>query len=166
MPAIPTTSAPSTSVACLRTPCSKSAYGRSSRSAIDARDRLDLGVQRLVDDQLTARGTRHQLDRAVVVRRPEPARDAAEIGLEPLAQRRLELGRVVADDRDPRRLEAEPQQLRGEERAVQVAPVAADELTAGDDDEAARAAQAAARVKPCVVKTYEPGRGTWTTRPL
>src|SRR5204862_7789251 len=108
---------------------------------------------------------RDQLDRAVVVGRPEAARDAAEVGLEPLSQRGLELAGVVADDRDPRGLEAETQQLGGEKRPVQVAPVTADELTAGDDDEAARAAQAE-REKPCGVKRNEPGRLTWTTWPL
>ena len=51
-----------------------------------------------------------------------------------LAQRRLELGRVVADDVDPRRLEPEREQRAGEERAVQVGALAAHELAAGDDD--------------------------------
>ena len=124
-----------------------------------AGDRLDLRLEPLVDDELATRRTRDELDGPVVVGRPEAARDAAEIGLEPLAQRCLELGRVVADDRDPRRLDAEPQQLRGEERPVQVAPVAADELAAGDDDEAARAAQAA-REKPCVREEVRAGAGS------
>ena len=57
-----------------------------------------------------AGGAGKQLDRAVVVRRPEPARDDEQIGLESFAERALELGGVVADDGDPRRLEAEPQQ--------------------------------------------------------
>ena len=44
-----------------------------------------------------------ELYRPVVVRRTEAARDEADVGLEALAQRRLELVRVVADDRDARR---------------------------------------------------------------
>ena len=145
---------PAASPACARPRRSRRRAGRAARRSTgrSTRSRLQL----LVDDQLAAGGPRHQLDRPVVVRRPETARDAAELGLEPLAQRDLELVRVVADDRDPRRLDAEPQELRGEERPVQVAPVAADELAAGDDDEPARAAQAA-REKPCGVKLVRAG---------
>src|SRR5207244_8704648 len=68
-------------------------------------------------------------------------RDGAEIGAEPLAQRTLQLGRVVADDLDPGRLDPQPQQLLGQERAVPVRPVAADELAAGDDNDPAGARQ-------------------------
>ena len=86
------------------------------------------------------------------MRRAQPARDEAEVGFEPLPERRLELGRVVADDRDPRRLDAEPQQLLREERPVQVGAVAADELAAGDDDEPAGAGQAAGVIPPGVTR--------------
>ena len=87
-----------------------------------ARDRLDLGLQ--ARRRRTARAPR-RARRSSTVRSscvgPSPPGDDAEVGVEPLAQRRLELLRVVADDRDPRRLEPEPQQLRGEERPVRVA---------------------------------------------
>ena len=77
---------------------------------------------------------REQLDRPVVVRRPEATRDDEQIVSEAVDERRLEIGRVVADDRDPRRLETEAQQRCGEERPVSVVPVAAHELRARCDD--------------------------------
>ena len=43
-----------------------------------------------------------------------------------------------ADDDDARGLDTAPQELPCEKRAVQVAPVAAYELAAGDDDDRAR----------------------------
>jgi hypothetical protein len=49
-----------------------------------------------------ARRAREQLDRPVVVRRAEPAGDDEQVVVEPFAQRLLEVGGVVADDRDPR----------------------------------------------------------------
>jgi hypothetical protein len=73
------------------------------------------------------------------VGRAEAAGDAAEVVLEAVPERALELVRPVADDRDPRRLEPEGERLPGEERAVQVGPLAADELASGDDDRGARA---------------------------
>jgi hypothetical protein len=72
------------------------------------------------------------------VRRPEPARHDDEISRQRLGEGALELGLVVADDRDLRRLEAEQDELPCEERPVAVVPVAADELAAGDDDDAAQ----------------------------
>ena len=75
--------------------------------------------------------------------RAEPTRDEAEVRFEPFPKGRLELGWIVADDRDARRLDAEPQQFLRQERPVQIGAVAADELAAGHDDEAAGAAQAA-----------------------
>ncbi len=120
-----------------------------------ARDLLDLGLELRVDVQADAERLRDHLDRAVVVRRAEPAGDEADVGLEPLAQRRLELLGRVADDRDPRRLEAEPERLAREERAVQVGALAAHELAARDDDEGARPAQVAARaVRVGVTSTF------------
>ena len=51
---------------------------------------------------------------------PRPPETHEQVVGEPLAQRCLEVGRVVADDRDARRVEAEPEQRRGEIRAVAV----------------------------------------------
>ena len=103
-----------------------------------ARDRLDLPLERLVDDELEPRRAREKLHGAVVVRRAEAAGDEARVGLQTLAQHRLELGGGVPDDRDPGRLEPVAQRLGGEERAVPVGALAADELAAGDDDDRAR----------------------------
>ena len=84
--------------------------------------------------QSTACDAGHELDRPVVVGRPEAARDEADVGLEPLAQRRLELVRVVADDRDARRLETEAHRFLSVERAVEIGSLAPHELTARHDD--------------------------------
>src|ERR671934_132151 len=109
-----------------------------------ARDRLDLGLQRSVDHQLTPARNGQELDRAVVVRRPEPAGEDAEIGREPLAKGGLELPGIVPDDLDPCGLDPQPKQLAGQERAVPVGPLTPDELAAGDDDDPAGAGQAVA----------------------
>ena len=93
--------------------------------------------------------------------RAEPARGRDEIRRRHrLGHRCLELGRIVADDVDPRRLEAEREQRARQERAVQVGALAADELAAGDDDDrawprAGRAGQAgsAAKIFFAVTKT-------------
>ena len=106
-----------------------------------ARHRFDLPLQILVHAKPDARCARHHLDRPVVVRRPEAAGDEARVRFEPGTKRGLQLGRSVADDRDPRRLEAQPQRLAGEERPVQVGSLAAHELAARDDDESSRPAQ-------------------------
>ena len=103
-----------------------------------AGDRLDLLLERLVHDELEPGCARDQLHRAIVVRRPETAGDEARVRLQPLTEGSLELGRRVSDDRDPGRLEPVAQRLGGEERAVPVGALAADELTAGDDDDRAR----------------------------
>jgi len=86
-----------------------------------------------------AGGPREHLHRAVVVSRPEPARDDAEVCLEPFPQRRLQLRGAVADDRDARRLDPQAQQLRGQERPVSIRALAPDELAARHDDDPARA---------------------------
>src|SRR5205823_1826666 len=139
------------------------------------RDRADLALERLVNRQLAPGRAREKLDRPVVVRRPEAAGDDAEVGAKPLAKRLLELLRPVADDRDARRLEPEPQRLARKERAVAVGALAADELAAGDDEGGPRPAgpaQAVARtrLKPWTVTTTArpsgngrtlPFRGTW-----
>jgi hypothetical protein len=72
------------------------------------------------------------------VGRPEAAGHEAEIGLEPIAQGRLQLVRLVADDRDPCGLEAQLQRLCGQKRPVQVSALSPDELAAGDDDRGLR----------------------------
>ena len=114
-----------------------------------ARDPLDLGLERLVDSQPDAGDARDELDRPVVVRRPEPAGDEADVGLERLAQRRLELGGVVADDRDAGGLQPEPERLLGIEGAVQVAPLAPYQLAARHDDGCARARQELGAIVRC-----------------
>jgi hypothetical protein len=81
--------------------------------------------------------TREQLDGAIVVGRTEAARRDQQIRLDARAQRTLEFGFSVADDLDPSRLEAEGQQLAREERPVPVRPLAANQLTARDDDDRA-----------------------------
>jgi hypothetical protein len=98
------------------------------------RDLLDLPLELRHGPCLEPRRAREQLDRPVVVRRPQPAREHEEVGLEPLPDSGLQLCRVVADDRDPCRLQAEPGQLVGQERPVRVPAAAADQLAAGDDD--------------------------------
>jgi hypothetical protein len=101
-----------------------------------ARDHLDLHPELLVDVQRQTRGAGDQLDGAVVVRRPEPAGHDAEISLQPDVERGLELVLVVANDRDRRRLQAEPHELAREERPVAVRAVASNELATGDDESA------------------------------
>ena len=81
-----------------------------------ARDLLDLGLERGIDLELAARDARDELDRPVVVRRPEPTRDEADVGLEAFSQGSFQIGGVVADDRNPDRLEPEPERLLGIER--------------------------------------------------
>ena len=75
-----------------------------------------------------------ELDRAVVVRRAEAAGDEADVRLEALAQCRLELVRVVADDRNPDGLQPEQERLPGVEGAVEVGSLPPYELAARDDD--------------------------------
>ena len=103
-----------------------------------ARDRLDLPLERLVDDELEPRRTRDELHRTVVVGRAEAARDEAGVRLQTLAQHGLELGGCIPYDRDPGRLEPVAEGLGGEEGTVSVGALAADELAAGDDDDRAR----------------------------
>ncbi len=77
---------------------------------------------------------RDELDRHVVVRRAEPAGDDDEVCPERLAERCLQLPLVVADDRDAHRRNAEVHELVGDERAVAVVALAADELAARYDE--------------------------------
>jgi hypothetical protein len=104
------------------------------------RDGLDLSLELLVRPKRPARHPGHDLDRAVVVRRPEPAGARHEIGRrDGLANGGLELGGIVADDLDPPGLDPEREQRASEERAVEIGPLAAHELTARDDDHGPRA---------------------------
>ena len=112
----------------------KSAYGRLKRSEIRLEMPSISARSALVEHQLPPGDVREELDRAVVVRRPEPAGGDAELVAEPLVERRVELVRVVADDDQACRLEPEPHELAREERPVAVRALAADELGARQDD--------------------------------
>ena len=105
MPASPSETAPSGSVACFVTPVAKSAYGTAEALGDHARDLLDLRLQVRVDVQRAARRLRDELDRAIVVRRAETSRNEADVGLNSLPERLLELGGIVADDDHPCRLQ-------------------------------------------------------------
>ena len=107
VPTSPTHSAPAGSAACLRTPCREVRVRTVQPLGDAARERLDLGRELLVDRERPAGGLREQLDRAVVVRRAEAARDDEQVLLEARPQRGFQLGRLVADDRDPNRIDAE-----------------------------------------------------------
>ena len=87
----------------------------------------------------------------------------------------LELGRIVADDVDPRRLDPEREQRARQERTVQVGALAAHELAARDDDDrawsrAVRARQAASAAKIFFAVTKTPcaltAAGSRTRLPL
>jgi hypothetical protein len=73
------------------------------------------------------------------VRRPETAGDDAEIGLERLAERCLQLLFSVTDERDAVGLDSSLQEFAGEERPVAVGALSADDLASGDDDRRAYA---------------------------
>ena len=149
VPAMPSETRPPGSVACLRTPSAKSAYGRRIRSANRARDLLDLGLEVAVDLERAPCDPGDELDRPVVVRRPEATGDEAHVGLEALAECRLEPLGVVADDCDVCGLEPEQQRLTGVERPVQVCPLSAHELAARDDDGGARTPQERGEIVRC-----------------
>ena len=143
--------APSGSVACFVTPCAKSAYGRFSRSATRARSpSISASSSASTTSSRPGGPATSSTVRSSCVG-PSPPETRQQVGVEPVPQRRLELVRLVADDRDPRGLDAEREQLSREERAVQVGPLAADELAAGDDDRRARRASSAARGEPAGV---------------
>ena len=84
-----------------------------------------------------------QLDGAVVVRRPEPARDHEQSCAEPFPQRPLQIGLAVADDPHLDRVDPERDERPGQVRPVAVGAVAAHELRARDENRAARPAQPA-----------------------
>ena len=79
VPTRPIQSAPSGSVACFVTPSAKSPYGRLRRAAIRAGTLLDRVLERLLDVHVDPSRLREQLDRAVVVRRAEAARDDEQV---------------------------------------------------------------------------------------
>ena len=124
----------------LATPAAKSAYGRRSRSATMRETRSISPRARRRGRARPASDARDELDRAVVVRRAEAARDDA-------AGRRAAPSRSASSSSSgpspttrcaPAR--AQREQPAGEERAVQIGPLAADELAARDDDRRPRAA--------------------------
>ena len=135
VPASPSTSAPSGTVACFVTPCAKSAYGRFIRSAAIRETPSICASSSSSDPKRPARDLGDDLDRPVVVRRAEAAGARDEIGRgDRVAHGSLELRGVVADDLDPCGLEPECQQRASEERAVEIGPLTAHELAARDDD--------------------------------
>src|SRR5262249_2548781 len=113
-----------------------------------ARDGLDLPYELLVDPERDAGNLGDELDRTIVVRRPEPARHEAHVRLAGRRERGLEVVRVVSDDEDPVGAEPEGECLVGIERAVPVGALAAHELAARDDDRRARAAHPETVVAP------------------
>src|SRR5439155_8787156 len=115
------------------------------------RDRLDLSAQVFAQLELDSCGACDQLDGAIVVRGAEAAGGHAEVGVEARAERRLELLLPVPDDQEARRLEPERERLAREERAVEVRPLAADELRPGDDEDRAGPRQAEGRTCPVAV---------------
>ena len=64
----------------------------------------------------------------------EATGDETDVAIHTVAQGRFQIGRIVTDNRDAGRLEAEAQRLLGEERAVEISPLPAYELAARDDD--------------------------------
>src|SRR5439155_7690037 len=125
-----------------------------------ARDLLDLRRELLVRPDADVRSTGEQLDRPVVVCRAEPARDDEQVAGEAFAERLLEVGGVVAHDRDACGVDAEPQERRREERAVAVVPVAGDELRARCDD---RRSYAGRQPVGVTMMTCGFRPGTWTS---
>ena len=166
VPAIPSEIAPSGSVACLRTP------GRS-------RHRGGASALRTAARSARSRPRAPRRPRALGPRRARRARSSCRRGSarghprrgrrrpRTFAQRRLQLVRVVADDRDPRRLETEPEGLLRIERAVEVGSLAAHELAARDDDRGARALEEGGGIFRCPffgTATRTPATRTTTLR--
>jgi hypothetical protein len=109
------------------------------------RDPLDLGLEALVDAQRKACGAGDELDRPVIVGRPQATRNDAQIRAQTLRDSDLELILCIPDDRDPRGLESETDELTGEERPVAIAPVAPDVLASRYDYEATQGRRCRAR---------------------
>ncbi len=106
-----------------------------------ARERLDVLLELGVDDERPPGDPRDELDRAVVVRRPEAPRDEADVGLQALAERGLEIVLVVTDHDHPCRLQPERQRLAHDERPVAIVAVAPHELASRHDGDGARSTQ-------------------------
>ena len=126
-------------------------------------------MQLVVEAETHSRRAGNELDGAVVVCRAEPARHHAEVGVpEPFGERLCELLLPVAHDRDPGRLDTVAQQFRCQERPIQVAPVAANELAAGDDDEPARTGGHTAGRMPrgVTISVFTPPTGRRRVRPF
>ena len=130
------------------------------------RDGSDLPLECLVEEERPTGDASDELDRTVVVRRTEAARDEAEIGLEAFGERTLEILDAIAHDRDSGGVESEPHDLRGEERPVAVLPLAANELGARDDDRRPRAGQDVARMILRAVTTNVVPAGRSTRLPF
>ena len=147
VPASPRQAAPAGSVACLRTPSSKSAYGRFSRSAT-MRETPSIcassSASTCSSSPATFATTSTVRSSCVGPRPPEVATSSAEASASRSAA--SSSAGLVADDLDPRRLEPEREQGAGEERPVQVGALASHELAAGDDDHRPWAACARAQL--------------------
>ena len=140
VPASPSDVAPSGSVACLRTPVGEVGVRTLQPLGDRARDRFDLRFELGVDSQLDAGdAATSSTVRSSCVGPSPPETATRSAPATASAQRRSELAGVVADDLDPRGLDAEGEQRAREEGAVQVGAVAAHELAARDDDHRARA---------------------------
>src|SRR5919197_3246633 len=125
------------------------------------RDAADLVVQPLVQPQADPGGAGDERNGAIVVRRAEPARDDAQVGSHALAEGLLQLLLAVAHDHDALWLDAEPQELGGDERPVPVGAVAADELAAGNDDDSPRARQTPGLMpRDVTISVLTPPRGS------
>ena len=103
------------------------------------RARLDLRLELRVDDERPPGRAREQLDRPVVVGRPEAARDDEQVVPEPGlgAPPRARRGRRRRSASRPARSRARAAS-RARNGPLQVGAVAADELRAGDDDRGAQ----------------------------
>ena len=123
-------------------------------------------LERLVEDERASCHAGDELDRTVVVRRPETTRHEAEIGGERLAERGVEVVDAVTDDRYPLRLEPEAHRLGCEERSIAVVPLTPDELRARDDDRRPGSAQAVVRVTCRAVTTKVDPSGNSTRLPF
>ena len=108
VPARPSEIAPSGIVACLLHAGFEVDVGTPEPLGERAGDAADLRVQLLVEPQPDARGSRDELDGAVVVRRAEAAGDDAEVGV-----RSLRRALRPAPPRGRRRSRSAPARLRG-----------------------------------------------------
>ena len=150
VPASPSEAAPSGNDACLRHAGRELAVrppeplGDAARhSSISRFERSDRRRS------VAPRRAREQLDRAVVVRRPEAAGDDEQVGANPSSSAALQLVRPVADDRHAGRLEPARIQLpRPEKARCRSARSPRTSSRAGDDDGGADARQEASRRRP------------------